>query len=313
MLHPSLRELEDLARHCTSLAQATGILVETQELLRNAVEHSTDEAELIAWYSRVICGVFDSPACAARPSSRRIIPAGALARLELLPGSPLGWSQWLDDESVAADPSFSQRFEAMIQAGHLSPVEAQRIPGADLCAHLDAVLSGDDAQKAADLVDQLAFLAAYRPGIAQNLPAHASGLLFRLVLEARPPVVRTHQGLPDTAQRVHVEDDLVEPVAAIARWAASLAGCPVRGTLARLSSAAQRGVLHVDEAEELERIWRTGVRIRLQRWVERVADHPATLVHLPATQRSAYGAAARSLAACIDALRSRTSAISSDG
>lgn len=301
MLHASLRALEEAAPDCRSAAQARGVLAESHELLRNALAHSDDESELVHWYSRVLAAVLASPAVAEIAGAVRLVPLGALARREVLPDSPLRFAAVLDDaasagagakEAVGRVVALFADAEVPAEAGGEPVTEAER------AARLEAALEQADMATVADAADS-----ALAEG--ETLDERSWAPLAACFEAARPVGLRVRDGLPDRSVTVDVERDLVEPVAAVARWAANSAGTPSMTTSGRLAVAADRGVLSPAEAEELELAWRTGVRIRLRRWDERVSTRPVPAEDLSAVQRSAYGASARGLATVIDAVAAR--------
>lgn len=85
-LHESLLELAELAPRCESPATARGLLAESQDLVRNALQHGADEAELAAWFSRLVTDIVRSPAIA---SPVRL--TGAAATGDAVPSAPIIW------------------------------------------------------------------------------------------------------------------------------------------------------------------------------------------------------------------------------
>ncbi|WP_165242023.1 hypothetical protein [Corynebacterium lizhenjunii] len=105
-LHPSLLALSEVALHCDSRAAARGIVAESQQMLRNAVEHREDEEALAAWFSRLVC---DLVRCPAVDSQVRL--TGAVATGDALPTSPIRWlgedpelAQFLTEVGLYGDP-----------------------------------------------------------------------------------------------------------------------------------------------------------------------------------------------------------------
>ncbi|MDO5032673.1 hypothetical protein [Corynebacterium sp.] len=111
-LHESLTDLSELAAHCQSPATARGLLAESQDLVRNAYAHRTNELELASWFSRVVTDIVRSHGLG---SPVRL--TGAAARGDLLPSMPITWlgkdpelealleDVNLDGHSVAEDPT----------------------------------------------------------------------------------------------------------------------------------------------------------------------------------------------------------------
>ncbi|MBC3186336.1 hypothetical protein H7347_07085 [Corynebacterium sp. zg-331] len=102
-------------------------------------------------------------------------------------------------------------------------------------------------------------------------------------LRQRPPAMRTLDGLPDLDATVSIQEHLLGPAALLRQCAHHLTQ---------------------EENESLTQAWITGMELEAQRWRDRV---PSTLParDLPALQRSAFGAAARSLSLVIRSVAAR--------
>lgn len=198
MLHESLREIAPEARACTTEAMARGILLESHDLLRNAVAHDDDAAELTPWFSRLVRDVISSPALAGPAVS------GSFARGEGVPTSPV----------VLTQPH-EHTEELLRRCGF----KVQVIPVGD--------------EHACD-----AAAVAMRADAQLPLPEDAAQVLLRDALAHRPPVVHTHGGLPTKDRPIDIHQDLIVPAVKIARWAGVAAACPEVGTPQRCRSGA---------------------------------------------------------------------------
>lgn len=87
-MHPSLTDLARQAPACATLAQARGIIAESEELARNALNHGETAVAVARWYSGIVTSLLASPALAGLTP---VTPVGALARGEALPSTPLLW------------------------------------------------------------------------------------------------------------------------------------------------------------------------------------------------------------------------------
>ncbi len=125
--------------------------------------------------------------------------------------------------------------------------------------------------------------------------------LLELAVAHRPPALQVFDGLPDPDMPADIPATLLQPIADVARWAAPGSG----STLDRLLAGAEAGTLTRDEAESLSQAWETALALQFRRWADHVDRQEATLRDLPALHRSAYGAAARSVAGVLRALAGR--------
>ncbi|WP_156227146.1 putative nucleotidyltransferase substrate binding domain-containing protein [Corynebacterium comes] len=265
MLHPSLRDLAEQAPLSTTTATARGVLVEAQQLLRNALEHRTPETLLTGWFSDLVLATLDCPAVVGKLSSP-VTPTGPFARGDALPTSAVTWF-------AEADADTTDLKDLLTSAG-LSvggpPTDEVELLAARVDAHLIT-------------------------------PATPPAELLRLAVSHRPPALRALVGLPAPDVAVDVTASLLRPIADVARWAAP----GERSTLERLAAGHNSGLLTEDEAEALSQAWETGVALQFRRWVDRVDSQPTTLGDLPALHRSAYGAAARQVSGVLRSLAGR--------
>lgn len=125
--------------------------------------------------------------------------------------------------------------------------------------------------------------------------------LLELAVAHRPPALRSADGLPDPDMPADIPATLLQPISDVARWAAPAA----RSTLDRLSAGLAAGVLTEDEAESLAQAWETALALQFRRWADRVDKQETTLGDLPSLHRSAYGAAARTVAGVLRSLAGR--------
>lgn len=265
MLHPSLRDLAEQAPLSPTTATARGVLLEAQQLLRNALEHRTPETLLTEWFSDVVLATMQCPAVAGKLSAP-VTPTGDFARGDALPTSPVVW--------------FAE-------------------PGADT-SQLAALLTSAGLTVAPPPADGVDLLAA-RVDAHLVTPATATDELLELAISHRPPALRALAGLPDPDVIADVTAALLRPIADVARWAAPAE----RSTLDRLTVGHNRELLTGEEVEALAQARETGLALQFGRWSDRVDSRPTALGDLPALHRSAYGAAARQVAGVLRALAGR--------
>lgn len=182
MLHPSLRDLAEQAPLSTTAATARGVLVEGQQLLRNALEHRTPEAALTVWFSDLVLATLSCPAVVDGLASP-LTPTGPFARGDALPTSAVSWFADADTDEVAGLLTSA----GLRVAG--PPADGAELLAARVDAHLTA-------------------------------PADPSPELLQLAVSHRPPALRALSGLPDPDMIVDVTSSLLRPVADLARWAA---------------------------------------------------------------------------------------------
>lgn len=299
MLHSSLVELAEQAPHCQDTATARGVLAESLELARNAVNHDEDTLDIAQWYSAVITDVLASPGTEELRGGLTLVPTGAFGRGEALPTSTLGWlavplasatahAQGADPASSSVAPAPARGFtELATHVGiHAEPKPLSPASAAEWADRLDSgavspELLADVAGWGIQAVIEHPQL--HRPMLATALRKH-------------PPALQVDLGLPRREGVVDIREDLVLPVVGVARWAGVTAGSEATGTLARLRAAAKEGVLTNAEADHLGLAWRSGLGLRLTRWVQRLSTHPSELANMPQLQRTTYGAACRMVA-----------------
>jgi hypothetical protein len=265
MLHPSLRDLAEQAPLSTTTATARGVLVEAQQLLRNALDHRTPETALTVWFSDLVLATLGCPAV-VDTLSVPLTPTGDFARGDALPTSPVIWFAEPEADTSALT-------ELLTSAG-LTVAEPPTDEAALLAARVDAHLV---------------------------TPATVADELLQLAISHRPPALRALAGLPDPDVTADVTATLLRPISDVARWAAPVE----RSTLDRLAAGHNRELLTEEEVEALSQAWETALALQFRRWADRVDSRPTTLGDLPALHRSAYGAAARQVAGVLRALAGR--------
>lgn len=265
-MHESLVELTHIAPVCDSPATAKGLIAESHELFRNAMAHGSDAGELVGWYCDVLAGLLTSPAVAALTGGTALSPTGALGRGEALPNSALAW---------------------------LTPEGGDSQALSDLLATVG--ISGTAQSPTSVLLIDAGL----------HTPAGPDPDLLARAVRHRPPHLDAIGGLPDRSVLVQVRPTLLLPVADVARWAAGTEAAGVRRTPERLRVGAESGLLDQEERQSLERAWRTGITLEARRWLDRVGDVEPALHELSGVDRSAYGDAARTVAAVIRSLAAR--------
>lgn len=295
MLHQSLLDLAAQAPRCGQTAVARGVLAESHELLRNALAHRTPEPELATWYSTLVADILRSPVAVGLTGGARVLPTGEVGRGDAAPASVVTWLT-VTPAAGEGDPTAPLR-ELVASAGlPVAPVPAGWSPAPEDVwrERVEFALAAGDADSLAVFVD------AGLPGVSGPLP-----VLLERAVSRRPPRLRSLDGLPDRAMPVDVPADLLAPVADLARWASLAAGAAVSQTPERLTAGRASGFLSGGEADALRQAWETGLSLWFRRWADRVEGQPAQLDDLTALDRSAYGAAARMIAAVIRSLAVR--------
>lgn len=295
MLHPSLTDLAAQAPLSGTEATARGVLAESRELLRNALDHRAVETELSSWYSTLLADTLRCPAAGALVGDAGVLPTGDVGRGDATPASAVTWLT-VTPVTVDADPS-APLAELVSSVGlPVAPPPATLPPttSAEWAARAEVAVVAGDADILATLAD------AGLPGVAGPQPA-----LLERAVRCRPQAVRSADGLPDRSTPVDVPADILTPVADVARWASLAADSPARSTPERLAAARAGGWLADAEVDALEQARATGLALQYRRWADRVDTHPATLGDLTALDRTAYGAAARMVAGVIRSVATR--------
>ncbi|AGF71873.1 putative nucleotidyltransferase substrate binding domain-containing protein [Corynebacterium halotolerans] len=295
MLHQSLLDLAAQAPLSGTGATARGVLAESHELLRNALDHREPETELVTWYSTLVADTLSCPAAVELSGGARVVPSGAVGRGDALPTSPV---TWLTVTTGAPSGNPAEELAELVAGaglpvGTTAPALAPA-PAEVWRARADAAVADGDADLIAELADAGLLTA---PGPVPALLEQAVG--------QRPASLRSHDGLPDRSMPVDVLSDILVPVSAVARWAGLAAGTADRSTPGRIAAGQEGGLLSAGEGDALQQAWGTGLALQFRRWVDRVDGHPAILGDLTALDRTAYGAAARMVAGVLRSLAAR--------
>lgn len=91
LLHESLTELAELAPQCSDTPTVRGVLAESQDLVRNAIDHGERPQALVEWFSRLVTDVLHSEAIADMTGGAQLVLTGAIGRGDALPSSPIKW------------------------------------------------------------------------------------------------------------------------------------------------------------------------------------------------------------------------------
>lgn len=281
-MHESLVELAGQAPLCTSVSTARGVLAESQDLVRNAVDHNENPQSLVAWYSTLVTDVCHSQAITELCGGATIVLTGPVGRDDALPSSPIKWltvgeagadstalTTLLKDIGIYTEPTVF---------GHQAHSKEQ---------WLSAVISASDAELAVFADAGTWFLDAVLA--REDAPA----ALLRDVYTYQSPVLRGPDGLAAYDTPVNIRKDLLYPIIAIARWAGVAANSTAVSTPQRLADARQAGVLGSAQAEYLLQAWDAGLQLQFRRFADRVHTHYTTTSLLPPIQRSIYSASAQ--------------------
>lgn len=301
MLHESLTELAHQAPRCEIVPEFLGILRESQDLARNALNHTgTSSREVTAWYAGVLLGLLGSPAAREMAPDVRIVPTGCYAS-EM--GLPLRTVEW-----CAITPTEGRFYDERL-AGVISKV-GQRVLSYGCLTPQQWNARLDAAQRSSDVPRNARFLLALIDAADDSLPcpdpALARAVVFRHMLAVRPRSLTWQRGLPDRNAVADVETDLLIPIEAIARFLQFNAGSdglhPRTTVEDRVLGAASAGLLSQTDAADLLRAWTAAIDLFAIRWRDGLHNPETTISDLPGIQRPSYGAAARTIAATIDML-----------
>lgn len=286
MLHTSLVELAEQAPRCQSAAAVRGVLAESQDLIRNALNHGESPQAMVIWFSRLVTDTLHSDGVRNLIGGARLVLTGPVGRDDALPSSPI---QWLVECPVEQDPtsiSTEPLAELITQVGLVSQSTLLGTQARHREEWLTLIAAGGPAELAV-------FADAGTWCLAEVLRVADPLLLLREALEHRPPSLKLFDGLPDKHVRVNIRYDLLYPIIALARWAGVAAQSQEFSTLARLADAERAGVLDEAQAGYLRQAWSAGLELQLQRFVDGVHSHKITAESLPAIQRSVFGASTR--------------------
>ena len=224
MLHQSLLALAAQAPLSDTPAIARGVLAESHELLRNALDHDEPETALSSWYSTLVTDTLRCPAAVELTGGAEILPSGAVARGDALPSSTVTWLSIGDEAGTAALAELVASAGLAVSHTGLAPCRARSGEAESFAALIDAGVS---------------------------TPGDPPRSLLAEAVANRPPALRIQDGLPDRSMPVDVLATLLLPVSDLARWA-----CPQAGsTLTRIDAAVALDRLSTGEAEALRQAW----------------------------------------------------------
>lgn len=205
-LHPSLLELSAQAPRVTEQATLHGMLCEARELVRNAINHGESPRLVSAWYAEFFRGAMSST------------PATRLARGKFWLAGSVGHG----DGIITAPISFLSRKPAIdfqhfiggtghtVRPYYLSDTSWEKVVRRTLRDYDLSMMQALADAAEADFDDAAA---------AGLLSRQALGLLRVGALQLRPPHYAHTDGFPDPMARVDIQGALLDPIAAIARWA----------------------------------------------------------------------------------------------
>ncbi|MCQ9353485.1 nucleotidyltransferase [Corynebacterium sp. 153RC1] len=280
-MHNSLVELAQQAPLCSDPAMVRGILAESQDLARNAIDHNESPHELVAWYSQLVTDVLHSEGVRSLTNGADIVLTGPVGRGDALPSSPIKWLT-VGDSGTSSAP-----LTALLQDIGLNTEETPFGAQALTKQQWEERIAEADGAGLAIFADAGTwFLRA-----VLDRGDHAA-----LLTEARRyelPAVQTKDGLPIQDVPVNIRQDLLYPIIAIARWASVAAGSEATSTPERVEAATKGGVLNEAQASDLLQAWDAGLQLQFRRFADRVHTSYTTAAYLLPIQRSTFGAAAR--------------------
>lgn len=272
MLHSSLIDLAESAPLRANSATIRGVLADSIELLQNALNHGDSAVELAQWFSQLVSDVMHSPGVSETGAT--LVLTGEVGRGDALPTSTIQWFTVVN-EATETDPS-SFLEQLMVKLG----LSAQSL-GVGTREHwAELARSGKDPDHYLDAGGWLAKQASYD-----------SRELLVDALNSRPDNVTASDGLPDESFLINIFQDLLLPTSKLARWAFP----SVPNTLQRLNDAVLIDTLTEEESDSLQQVWRSGLELQSQRWMNHIENQETSAEEMPALQRSTYGAAGRML------------------
>lgn len=290
MLHNSLLELSEAAQDCPNHRTARGILAESQDLMRNAIEHNAQPQELVYWFSQLVTAVLHSDGVRELVDGSRLVLTGAIGREDALPSSPTKWLA-VHDTPVDTQPILDLLNDVGLRAEPTCfglQARPQR-EWEDIIAQADGPALAVLADAGTWILDQVVRLDNHLPLLHEAIAHH-------------PPSVVVRNGLPDREVAVDVRADLLYPIIAIARWAGTAAHAAEFSTPARIAAATEAHILSADQAGFLNQAWQSGLQLQFRRWTDRIHNQAATADYLPAIQRSVFGASCRMVSEVLHSL-----------
>ncbi|MBG9319344.1 nucleotidyltransferase [Corynebacterium belfantii] len=290
LLHESLTELAELAPQCSDTPTVRGVLAESQDLVRNAIDHGERPQALVEWFSRLVSDVLHSEAIADMTGGAQLVLTGAIGRGDALPFSPIKWLT-VGESHVDTTPVSDLITSVGLVAEHtrLGPTARTKQEWLSMIGTAQGSELAVFADAGTWCLEEVVALPDHKP-------------LLTDAIEHRPPTLRTHDGLPSRDMSVDIRKDLLYPIIAIARWAGVAAHSRDFSTRRRIPAAVAAGILTTSQADFLRQAWDAGLQLQFRRWTDRVHSHAATAESLPAIQRSIYGASSRLVSDVIRAL-----------
>ena len=289
MLHASLLDLAEQAPQCADQATLRGVLAESHDLARNALAHDANAVELARWFSRVVTDALHSPAAIELTDGRTQIVTGPFGRGEGMPTSPVEWLSVLPDNTTY---HYNQNLEQVLtDTGFtLSPLPATLLPAprADWELRISHAINHHDGESLGVFTDAGTWMLE-RVLAAPDAPT----ALLKNALAHRPPALQTQDGLPRKDIAIDIRQDLLNPLARLARWASVAAGSHATETLERIAAGVHGGVVTQQEADYLSAAWRAGIALRLERWANHLDSGAGSLDQLTQVQRALFGACCR--------------------
>lgn len=290
-MHSSLVELAAQAPHCSDPAMVRGILAESQDLARNAVDHNEDPHKLLVWYSELVTDVLHSSAVRDLTGGATLVLTGPVGRNDALPSSPIKWLA-VGDEDADTSPltKLLEGIDLNTEPTPFGPQARTREEWLNVVEHASGA--------------ELAVLADAGTWLLDAVVARgAADLLLEDALTYQPASVQIQDGLPVQDVPVNIRKDLLYPIIAVARWASVAAGSTAISTPERLAAAEHAGVLTEAQASDLMEAWNAGVTLQFRRFADRVHMSYTTAAYLLPIQRSTFGAAARMVSGVMHSLR----------
>lgn len=237
-LHPSLLELSEQAPHVTEQRTLHGMLCEARELVRNAINHGESPRLVSAWYSEFFRGAMSSTP-ATRLARGKFWLAGSVGHGDGIITAPI---RFLTRKPAIDFQHFIGGTGHTVRAYYLSDTSWDKVVRRTLRDYDLSMMQALTDTPDADFDDE---------SHAGLLSRQALSLLRDGALQLRPPHYAHLDGFPDPLARVDIQGSLLDPIAAIARWA-SLHADRRRQLLVEVpaaEAAAQEHPVHPDSPE----------------------------------------------------------------
>ncbi|MBP3088841.1 nucleotidyltransferase [Corynebacterium sp. sy017] len=301
VLHPSLLELATQAPLCNDIPTVRGVLAESQELMRNAIEHGEAPQELTQWFSSLIKDIFRSPAIRNLSnngdSKANILFTGAISRGDALPSSEIIWLN-VAQETNGTQANKQKQLRSLLKEAELQVGSLKKTKGATEFLSQQQWENYIEKNKNNIQAHELAYYCDAGDWLLQHAQQHIDPRILLVdAISQRPPALsKTLTGLPDKDTYIDIRKDLLHVIIALARWAGMAAQSPHTATLNRIDDAKAAGVLSDLQSDYLREAWHAGLQLQMNRWANRVHNNATTPEALSAIQRSTFGAASRLVA-----------------